>query len=334
MNRIFNRFKRKYLTFNTDVGKLGRTLCTKCDAMLFDGESEICCAKGKVKLSPLHPPTEEIKSMFEGRSSESKEFLSKIRMYNSKFAFTSLGTKNVEIPGRGPPTFKINGRMHHLIGQLLPSQDQEPVFAQVYVHDQEEQLRLRLNGALNLNARTIQFWNCVMGSNPFALRFRQIGLENNPEKKYVIKERIGDDIRRYNAPTADEIAIIMPGDGSQETAFRDVVLSARGGGLRRINEMNPSYDPLHYPLLFPFGDFGWANDLEQVRSNRKVTLKQFYAFRIMQRNDQISILHQAKRLFHEFLVDQYAKIETSRLDFLRNNQSTIRAELYQGIIVN
>jgi hypothetical protein len=36
-----------------------------------------------------------------------------------------------------------------------------------------------------------------MGGNPFALRFRQIGLENNLEKKYVIKERIGDDIRRY-----------------------------------------------------------------------------------------------------------------------------------------
>ena len=82
------------------------------------------------------------------------------------------------------------------------------------------------------------------------------------------------------------------------------------------------------------GDFGWANDLLQVGTRRTVTLKQFYAFRIMIREGQVSILHQAKRLFHEYLVDQYAKIETSRLDFLRNNQATIRAELYQGIIFN
>ena len=123
----------------------------------------------------------------------------------------------------------------------------------------------------------------------------------------------------------------MPGDGSQETHFRDVILNAQGGGLQRINEMNPSYDPLHYPVLFPMGDFGWANDLLQCGTSRKITLKQFYAFRIMEREGDYSVLHRSKRLFHEYLVDQYAKIETSRLDFLRNNQATIRAELYQGI---
>jgi Helitron helicase-like domain at N-terminus len=127
---------------------------------------------------------------------------------------------------------------------------------------------------------------------------------------------------------------MMPGDGSQETHFRDVIISARGGGLKRINEMNPSYDPLHYPLLFPFGDFGWANDLLQVGTRRTITLKQFYAFRIMQRVDEFSLIHRGKRLFQEYLVDQYAKIETSRLDFLRHNQATIRAELYQGTISN
>jgi hypothetical protein len=83
------------------------------------------------------------------------------------------------------------------MGQLLAHQDQDPVFAQVYIHDQEEQLRLRVNGSADLKAETIGFWNGVMVENPFALRFRQIGLENCREKQYVIKERIGDDSRRY-----------------------------------------------------------------------------------------------------------------------------------------
>jgi hypothetical protein len=86
--------------------------------------------------------------------------------------------------------------MHHYMGQLLPHQDQDPVFAQIYIHDQEEQLRLRVNGSEDFKVETLGFWNGVMATNPFALRFRQIGLENCPEKQYIIKERIGDDIRR------------------------------------------------------------------------------------------------------------------------------------------
>ena len=38
------------------------------------------------------------------------------------------------------------------------------------------------------------------------------------------------------------------------------------------------------------------------------------------------------RLFQQFIVDVYIKIETSRLDFHRIKQSKIRFELYQGII--
>ncbi|XP_074277137.1 uncharacterized protein LOC141600787 [Silene latifolia] len=38
------------------------------------------------------------------------------------------------------------------------------------------------------------------------------------------------------------------------------------------------------------------------------------------------------RLFQQFIVDMYVKIENTRLDFLRLNQDTIRADLYQGIL--
>jgi hypothetical protein len=39
-----------------------------------------------------------------------------------------------------------------------------------------------------------------------------------------------------------------------------------------------------------------------------------------------------KRLFQQFAVDTYVKIESSRLDFIRNNQETVRADLYQGLV--
>ncbi|XP_074303772.1 uncharacterized protein LOC141638264 [Silene latifolia] len=38
------------------------------------------------------------------------------------------------------------------------------------------------------------------------------------------------------------------------------------------------------------------------------------------------------RLFQQFSIDMYVKMENTRLDFLRLNQDTIRADLYQGIL--
>ncbi|XP_074293065.1 uncharacterized protein LOC141619971 [Silene latifolia] len=38
------------------------------------------------------------------------------------------------------------------------------------------------------------------------------------------------------------------------------------------------------------------------------------------------------RSLQQYVVDMYVKIENTRLDYFRNNQETIRAELYQGII--
>ena len=39
-----------------------------------------------------------------------------------------------------------------------------------------------------------------------------------------------------------------------------------------------------------------------------------------------------KRLFQQFVVDTYMKIESSRLDYIRNNQQELRADLYQGLV--
>ena len=45
----------------------------------------------------------------------------------------------------------------------------------------------------------------------------------------------------------------------------------------------------------------------------------------------ISLIHLGGRLFQQYLVDMYIKLEQTRLDFYRLNQKKIRCELYQGI---
>ena len=39
-----------------------------------------------------------------------------------------------------------------------------------------------------------------------------------------------------------------------------------------------------------------------------------------------------QHLFQQFAVDTYIKIESSRLDYKRNNQDTLRANLYLGLV--
>ena len=40
---------------------------------------------------------------------------------------------------------------------------------------------------------------------------------------------------------------------------------------------------------------------------------------------------QAKRLYQQFLVDSYSKIETERLQFLRREQKSLHADSYQDL---
>lgn len=44
-----------------------------------------------------------------------------------------------------------------------------------------------------------------------------------------------------------------------------------------------------------------------------------------------SILLFGGRLLQQYVVDNYVKIETQRLRFIRSHQENIRAELYQGL---
>ena len=60
-----------------------------------------------------------------------------------------------------------------------------------------------------------------------------------------------------------------------------------------------------------------------------VSAMQYYAYQLCDRPG--SYLHRFGRLFHQYIVDQYAKIELARLNFMRYNQDSIRADLYQNV---
>lgn len=94
--------------------------------------------------------------------------------------------------------------------------------------------------------------------------------------------------------------------------------------------------PLQYPLLFPNGDYGFQLGLRKHGSLKNITLLEYGKYRLFQRYEinhitkETSWLHMGGDLFQQYLVDSYAMVEQNNLNFLRHNQTKIRAESYQG----
>ena len=71
------------------------------------------------------------------------------------------------------------------------------------------------------------------------------------------------------------------------------------------------------------------NNTQFRKINQKyVSVMNFYSYKIQDR--KYSTIPLFGRLFHQYIVDMYAKIEMGRLNYIKFNQSNLRADLYKG----
>ena len=54
-----------------------------------------------------------------------------------------------------------------------------------------------------------------------------------------------------------EIAALITNDFGDGIPTRDIVVSNKDEGLKRISELHSEYMALQYPLLFPYGEEGF-----------------------------------------------------------------------------
>lgn len=165
--------------------------------------------------------------------------------------------------------------------------------------------------------------------------------ESNKETNFSLRLfRSGSrDPRTYNIPKTDEVAALIIGDSDNFDEGRDVVVKRVSGVLERIHETHTDFIPLQYPLLFPYGEDGFKEDIpiresELIKDERKrlhVTMGEFIAFRIQDRRTEFGNIVGSRRLFQKFLVDGNTMIEPRRLQYVRLNQSTIRAYVLNGL---
>ncbi|XP_045511060.1 uncharacterized protein LOC123705982 [Colias croceus] len=314
--------------------------CAFCNAFKWQKEPNgICCSGGKVLIENFHDPPDIMKALLNGEHPQSKHFLDNSRLYNSAFQMTSFGAKQIT---EGPfmPTFKVQGQVYHLIGSLLPQN--EPKFLQIYfVSNYNEQAHIRHDNFPQLNINLIsQLQNMLHQVNPYVRSFKAAidsipQGQNNNNYKVIIKadRRPAEEHRgRYNAPVADEVAVILV---DQECDRRDIVLRTHDDRLQRIYETHRAYDALQYPLIYFHGEDGYNFGLYQVNPNtritnynKKISALQFYSYQIQIRRNCFNYLQRFRGLFSQFIVDMYAKIETERLIYIRTNQTRLRAEDY------
>ncbi|KAK5805645.1 hypothetical protein F5H01DRAFT_268272, partial [Linnemannia elongata] len=222
----------------------------------------ICCLQGRVH-APQISANPTLLEFISDQSAAGNAFRNNIRKYNSALSFTSMGvTTDLDLANarEGVYTYRIQGAVVHEVGPLRAREGEKPTFAQIYFHDPNEQVARRQEIFPDVleegHLRDIQA--ALETSNRFCQAYKNIRereAEHGPieDVKIVLKatrETDGRRQRQYDLPSANEVAVLLPGD---DTAIerRDIVMQGRDGRLERIDEAHAVYDPLQYVLLHP-----------------------------------------------------------------------------------
>ncbi|POM75052.1 LOW QUALITY PROTEIN: Helitron helicase-like protein [Phytophthora palmivora] len=291
-------------------------------AWKFPDETEgNCCHKGLANVPPPREAPAELYRLF-----GNPRFKHSIRAYNNVFAFTSMGssrTRSLNVDERvtrsGVYNFRVQGSVCHRMGALLPPLTRRPMFfAQVYINDPDMEARVA--------SRMVMTDGLVPGDNP-ALRHNEF-FPRDEDLRLRLHVARNANPGTHNTPTASEVAAIIIDRAAAE--HRDIILNTRQGGFKRIYETSESYDPLQYPLLFPYGEPGWTYDLpyvgDPVDSNGKpltISLREYESYVLHDRTASNSLILRGDRLTQQYSVGQWAKCEQERLRFIeRTNLST------------
>ena len=313
-------------------------------------------------MFPAHP--ESLHGLFTETNPLAKYFRANIRLFNSGMAMASVMVTEKTVLSHGPASFKVCGQMHRLIGPMLQQNDSTPpTCMQTYFHDPEYQAahRANRNARGNISQNDIDKRTAIFHTlhriiaedchNSYLQSFLSVneyiqreGI--NPEEVQIQlcateRPQDGHHAGRYHLPTALEVALLKdvnPPVG----AHRSIVCSVRQRqltnddrkDLKRFQDYHRSYTPLTYPLLFPHGTDGWTLGIRSLSStpqDKNVTIMSWLRFHMMARPTHFNFLHSARKLYQQYIVDEFERHHTSDMGWMVHNQKTLRADLCRGL---
>ncbi|XP_017227630.2 uncharacterized protein LOC108192562 isoform X3 [Daucus carota subsp. sativus] len=353
--------KAKFASSNLilDIGSADK-ICCHCGALMWRFEQtekeyllksnkfSLCCGNGKVRLPLLRETPSELKALLDRSNPKRTMFQNNIRMYNNAFGFTSVGAnmdKSIN-NGRGPFVYRIHGVLYHQIGSLFAEESKKPVFSQIYMYDNQEQVSKHMNFPNSEEPLDSEITECLSVMlhrvNALVDIYRQVRdrykeSEVIPGKLRLIANRDTDG-RESNVPTnAYDFAGLVANSNLADD--RDIVVHPHDGFLHRISVLHPCYMSLQYPLLFPWGEDGFRIDIlhsgvSEKSGNKRdvVTIREYYCYRLQYRDAEGHTLIGGGRLFLQFVVDAWACIEHTRLTWVLTHQTILRSDLYNNVV--
>nr|GEY73331.1 uncharacterized protein [Tanacetum cinerariifolium] len=178
--------------------------------------------------------------------------------------------------------------------------------------------------------------------NPLVKQFRRArdSFCNNANERFKIKlhgKRVRDG-RNYNLLEADEVVALIIGDIGVRSDKRDIVVQSHEGELQRISELHVLYLALRYPLIYARGEDGYRTYIDhaeesfsRTKKKKQVTMREWLAYRIQERNNGYSLLQNSRKLYQQFLVDGYTMLESQQLFYVRREQKNLRCASYSKL---
>ncbi|CAN0912558.1 hypothetical protein LINGRAHAP2_LOCUS27427 [Linum grandiflorum] len=146
--------------------------------------------------------------------------------------------------------------------------------------------------------------------------------------------RVRDSIKQ---PANNGLRLRITGPRVPQGRMYELPIGTERAGLSRITSLNPLFDSLHFPLLFPHGTDGYHNRLRynpmyrDPKKRKYVTQREYYSFRLQYRRREGTTLIRSGKALQHFCIDAFTTIEQNRLTYLRLNQKKLRSDLYKGL---
>ncbi|XP_074327314.1 uncharacterized protein LOC141665237 [Apium graveolens] len=206
---------------------------------------------------------------------------------------------------------------------LKPKDGQPAKFCQLYVYDTENEIENRMNAVPSSEVL-----------DPDIVE----GLLKMLDENNQLAEGFRYARDRINLGKTDDFSLLL-------------VSSKSASG--RKNQVGPSNEVatlLQYPLLFPYGDYGFHLDIplhnkkpkvpdenvsdlhpDETQHRTTIIMREYYAYKLMICPEEGMNLHLGGRLWQQFVVDAFSAVEQYRLDWIRAHQNIIRSDLYKSI---
>eukprot|EP00267_Zea_mays_P051497 XP_020404453.1 uncharacterized protein LOC109944185 [Zea mays] len=297
--------------------------CGYCTAKKFEYEPPgFCCRGGKVELAPLETPP-QLRRLWDSADSDAKHFRDNIRFFNGHFSFTSLycclDSMTTNMRDSGIYTFRAQGMMYHNIKSFGSECGAEHKHLELYFYDDDPSLEHRYRKCredqIQKDQEVIKQIVGILRGNPYSEHLRSMGhVENLADYHIALNLDQTLNQKTYNTPLTSEVAAVWIEGSERRGQFsKSVMLHGKDRSSHGIRSYHGCYDALSYPLFFP----------REPPTHLCVSVCDYYCYKFQIRPGVFNPILHGKRLFQQFAVDTYIKIESSRLDFIRHDRASV-----------